>query len=283
MQAMMLIGRVGHLAKQTVAALVLVIFASHASAADRANVEAFLKVTGFDVALAAIAHSAEHAPVLLGHEPNDFGQAWTHVSREVFDNDQMQDIAVGILSQTLSKEQLGHAAAFYASDLGQRLVAVENEAHADADGDTKRAHGLYLIEKIGPDSDRVQTLERLLAAVGSSDQSVRAIQEVMVRFLMAASHAGALGYTIDEDTLREIIAQDEEAMRADMLAGGLAHAAYTYRDISDDELSDYADALEHPTMQQVYDLMNAVQYEIMANRFEILAVRMADLQPAEEL
>jgi len=36
-------------------------------------------------------------------------------------------------------------------------------------------------------------------------------------------------------------------------------------------------------MQGVYVLMNAVQYEIMANRFEVLAVRMADLQPGQDL
>jgi len=36
-------------------------------------------------------------------------------------------------------------------------------------------------------------------------------------------------------------------------------------------------------MARVYELMNAVQYEIMANRFEVLAARMAELQPAQEL
>jgi len=36
-------------------------------------------------------------------------------------------------------------------------------------------------------------------------------------------------------------------------------------------------------MQRVYELMNAVQYEVMANRFEALATRMSGLQPGEEL
>ncbi|MEO0750318.1 MAG: DUF2059 domain-containing protein [Pseudomonadota bacterium] len=253
------------------------------SAADRANVEAFLQVTGFDVALEAIAHSAEHAPALLGQEPDDFGQDWMRVSRDVFDGPQMQRMAVDILIQTLTPDHLGHAALFYASDLGQRLVAVENASHGNDDTEAKRKEGMALLQHMGPDSDRITTIMRLLDAVDSSGQSVRAVQEVMVRFLMAASHAGALGYEIDEDTLRALIKQDEQAMLADMQAGGLASAAYTYRDISDADLAAYADALEHPTMQEVYELMNAVQYEIMANRFETLAVKLADLHPAEEL
>jgi hypothetical protein len=36
-------------------------------------------------------------------------------------------------------------------------------------------------------------------------------------------------------------------------------------------------------MARVYELMNAVQYEIMANRFEVLAARMRGLTPAQEL
>ena len=42
-------------------------------------------------------------------------------------------------------------------------------------------------------------------------------------------------------------------------------------------------ALEHPDMKKVYDLMNAVQYEIMANRFEDLARRLSGLTPSSEL
>ncbi|MEM6586881.1 MAG: DUF2059 domain-containing protein [Pseudomonadota bacterium] len=262
---------------------VLLVLALPAKAADRANVEAFLKITGFDVALAAIAHSADHAPALLGQDAADFGPEWVQISEEVFDAPHMQKMAVDILSETLTNEHLHHAAEFYASDLGQRLVEVENASHATEDRDVKRSEGQRLLKKIDASSERMTALLRLMDAVDTSDQSVRAVQEVMVRFLMAASHTGALGYTIDEDTLRELMRSDEAAMTADMEEGGRANAAYTYRDISDQDLAAYADALEHPLMQEVYELMNAVQYEIMANRFETLAVRMADLRPAEEL
>ncbi|MEO0372208.1 MAG: DUF2059 domain-containing protein [Pseudomonadota bacterium] len=262
---------------------VLMAAAIPARAADHANVEAFLHVTGFDVALAAIAHSADHAPALLGQEAEDFGPEWVRISEEVFDVPEMQRMAVDILSETLSPEHLGHAAEFYASDLGQQVVAVENASHANADVDEKREEGLRLMQEMGPTSPRMTTLLRLMEAVDTSDQSVRAVQEVMVRFLMAASHTGALGYSIDEDTLRDLLRGDEAAMMADMEEGGRANAAFTYRDISDADLEAYAKALEHPMMQEVYQLMNAVQYEIMANRFETLAVRIADLRPAEEL
>ena len=100
---------------------------------------------------------------------------------------------------------------------------------------------------------------------------------------MAASHAGVLDYQIDEGALRAVIRNQEDEMRENMVEAGLANAAFTYRDLSLEELEDYTEALETPKMQRVYELMNAIQYEIMANRFEVLAARMAETHPGQEL
>ena len=63
----------------------------------------------------------------------------------------------------------------------------------------------------------------------------------------------------------------------------MAGSAYTYQAFSDDEVLTYAQALEDPKMQKVYALMNAVQYEIMANRYEAVAQRLAGMQPSQDL
>ncbi|MEM9870775.1 MAG: hypothetical protein AAF822_05925, partial [Pseudomonadota bacterium] len=76
---------------------------------------------------------------------------------------------------------------------------------------------------------------------------------------------------------------DKEVLEASIADGAMTGAAYTYQSFSDVEVLAYVEALEHPKMREVYDLMNAVQYEIMANRFEALAVWMQDLQPSQEL
>ncbi|MEM6660265.1 MAG: hypothetical protein AAF625_19425, partial [Pseudomonadota bacterium] len=73
------------------------------------------------------------------------------------------------------------------------------------------------------------------------------------------------------------------AMRQSMQLSALAGAAYTYQDFSDADVDAYVAALEQPLMQEVYELLNAIQYEIMAMRFEILAARMAELHPAQDI
>lgn len=267
-------------------ALMLGICALSATAepAERAQVEAFLEVTGFDVALESIRLSADAAPQMLGLQAEDFGSEWKRLVSEVFKTQLMHDMALDILQKTLTEQLLTHAADFYASDLGQRLVVAENSSHMIEEDGLKSESGAQIIEglnRIG--SERVAILERLNRASGSEESSLKSIQEVQIRFLMAAAGAGVIELQMDEPDLREAMQSQEEELRANLRQSALEGAAYTYQAFSDEEMVAYAEALEHPDMQQVYSLMNAVQYEIMANRFEAVAERLRQMQPSQDL
>ncbi|MEO9652962.1 MAG: DUF2059 domain-containing protein [Roseobacter sp.] len=251
---------------------------------DPDKLEAFLEATGFDVALESMRLSASSAPQMLGLQAEDFGLQWTTLVNDVFETELMHDMAIDILSQTLKDDLLDHAVNFYTSDLGARLVVVENTSHLNDDDELKFESGEAIVAglvKIG--STRVAELKRLNGAVGSEDASVFAIQEVQVRFLMAAAAAGVIDLRMDEADLRENLKRQEGEMRRNMQINGLAGSAYTYQSFSDEEITAYADALEHPMMQKVYALMNAVQFDIMANRYEEMARGMRDLSPSQEL
>ena len=255
-----------------------------AQAADRARLEAFLTVTGFDVALESIKLSAASAPEMLGLDTDAFGDDWTRLADDIFETETLHDMALDILEQTLSDDLLAHAAEFYASDLGQRLVVAENASHMMEDDTAKSAQGEAIVAQLVADgSDRLNSLNRMNAAIDTSGHGVRALQEIQLRFLMAAAAAGVIELRIDIEDLRGMMREQEGELRRAMQKSGLSGAAYTYRDFSDAEVLAYAKALEHPDMKLVYELMNAVQYEIMANRFEKLAARMADLHPGTEL
>lgn len=261
----------------------LAIMALPARAADRANIEAFLTTTGFDVAIESIALSAESAPEMLGLDASDFGIEWKRVSEEVFDPAMMRERAMDILEETLEDDLLDHVAAFYASPLGAELVAAENDSHM-ADEDHKREAGKALVAEMVVDgAGRIDLLERMNHAIDPNDVGPRAAQEIQIRFLLAASYAGVIELRMDEAGLRAALKESEGALRRDMAASALVSAAYTYRAFSDEDIRTYAEALEDPRMQTVYELMNAVHYDIMINRFEALAGRMGDLSPGEEL
>lgn len=278
---------IAHLLRGVVVAFtlsMLVAAPARAETAQADRIEAFLTVTGFDAALDSIALSAGDAPMMLGRTPTDFGADWTRTVAEVFDPSVMRGQALEILGKALTDDLLTHAVEFYASDLGQRLVAVENAAHMSDDGDTPRLEGEKIIADLLRDgAPRLAILQRKGPAIDPQDSAVRAVEEIQIRFLLSASAAGVVEMELDEATLRSLMEDQRGALRQSMRESALAHSAYVYRDFDDAELEAYVVALEHPDMQRVYELMNAIQYEIMANRFEVLAGRMADLHPGEEL
>jgi len=255
-----------------------------ARAADREDVARFLTVTGFDVALESIRLSADSAPQMLGIDADAFGSEWQRLVREVFDTDVMLKMGTDILAQTLDEEALTHAADFYASDLGTRLVEAENAAHMSEDDAVEDEGGQAIIEGLRSiSSPRIALLERLNNASDVEDNSIRALQEVQIRFLLAAAQAGVIELQLEEPDLRELMLSQEDEMRASIRENALVNSAYTYQAFSDDEIEAYAEALEHPLMQKVYALMNAVQYEIMANRYEAVALRLSGMQPSQDL
>lgn len=255
-----------------------------AAAADRAKIQEFLEITGFDVALESIRLSANAAPEMLGLEAADFGSEWRRLTGEIFATDIMHDMALDILEETLDEDLLTHASDFYASDLGRRLVVAENAAHMNEEDALTEESGEAIVaglERI--ESPRLDFIARLNAASDSSGTALRALQEVQVRFLMAAAGAGVIELQFEEPDLRELLSADAADIKREMDENAVIWAAYTYQSFLDGEVLEYAKALEHPKMRQVYDLMNAVQYEVMANRFEALAVAMQRLQPSQDL
>jgi len=274
---------IAHHALRAVFLACLVVWAGLAQAADRDRLKAFMATTGFDVALDSLRLSAGSAPAMLGLQESDFGSDWTRLADDVFDEALMRNTALDILEQTLSDEALAHAAGFYASPLGQRLVEAENASHMmdDAIKDSEGQREAATLMQDNP--DRIALYQAMSDAIGSEDSAVKAITEVQVRFLMSAMAAGLMEGRMDEQDLRGALSSQDEALRLSLQANAISGNAYTYRDFTDDEVQAYLDALNEPLMQEVYDLMTAVQFTIMADRFEVLGARMVELHPSQEL
>ena len=257
--------------------------ASSAFAANRDDVKSFLETTGFDVAIESIAVGAGGAPSMLGLEGNDFGQTWTDLAEETFVPEDMVEQALDLLEERLDQDLLQHAADFYGSDLGQRLVHAENLSHMD-DDELKQIAGRQIVAGMVEAGDpKIEYFQRMHVAIDPEGLGLKAVQVIQVRFLLAASRAGVIRQDLDEDMLWAQIEANEAATRRAILEGSIAGAAYTYQDFTADELEAYTLALEDERMQTVYQVMNAVHYHIMSDRMDALALHLDKLTPSEDL
>ena len=102
----------------------LILIAGPAAAADRGKVQAFVAVTGYDVVIESLQQGAMAGPGMVGDAPDSFGRDYARLAEEVFEPEAMKERALDILAAVMPDELIDAGAAFYASDLGQRLVAV---------------------------------------------------------------------------------------------------------------------------------------------------------------
>ena len=251
--------------------------------ADRDKIKAFMKVTGFDVSLESMRVSAGDAPAMLGMDSADFGRSWKLTADELFSPDSLKEDALDILQQALSDDVLLHASEFYASDLGRRLVTAENLSHFE-DSELKKQQGeILLVGLLDRASPQPQYFRDMAKDIGAIDSGIRSFREVQVRFIMAAMGSGLIEQRLDEPDLRNMLAKEDASIKEQMLKNIVIANSYTYRDFTDLEIAKYQGALSTDEMNEVYELMNAIHFAIMADRYERLAVEMVKLHPLQEL
>ena len=254
-----------------------------AKAADRTKIAQFMAVTGFDVALESMRLSARDAPTMLGLDADDFGLSWSRLADRIFEPEALKNDALEILDNALTDDVLAHANQFYGSNLGQRLVTAENGSHG-LEFEDREAEGARLAQALSArGSPQPQYFLDMAESIGYVGATIKAYREVQVRFLMAASLAGLIDQRFDEVDLRAMLAQQDDEVRRAMVENLIVANAFTYRDFTDSEIEIYRDALAMPQMMKVYELMNAIHFTIMADRFERMALEMVNLIPTQEL
>jgi hypothetical protein len=269
--------------KILVAISLLFLMVMPAKAADRTKIAQFMAVTGFDVALESMRLSARDAPTMLGFDADDFGLSWSRLADRIFEPEALKNDALEILDNALTDDVLAHATQFYGSKLGQRLVTAENESHG-LEFEDREAEGARLAEALSArGSPQPQYFLDMAESIGYVGATIKAYREVQVRFLMAASLAGLIDQRFDEVDLRAMLAQQDDEVRRAMAENLIVANAFTYRDFTDSEIEFYRDALAMPQMMEVYELMNAIHFTIMADRFERMALEMVNLTPTQEL
>jgi hypothetical protein len=146
------------------------------------------------------------------------------------------------------------------------------------------AEGGRLVEEMtANDPERLKLMSELATAVGATDVSIRALVEMQVRFTMAAAAAGSLDLGMGEDELRARSTEAMDGLRGQLQEMGVVGNAYTYRALSNEDIAEYVATLKTPEMQQIYEVLNAVQYEIMIEKYEELGSRMGELKPETDL
>lgn len=254
-----------------------------ALAADRAAAARFVEVSGFDKALASIPPAVMEGGAAFGGGEDAFTQQWKRAVKDVFDLEGIEAQALDMMEAILPDDSLALATDFYASPLGLRLVAVENETYSLAVSDRAAAGQRLLEEAEKDDPERVALIRAFVDSAQDLDHAVQVTFEIQLRYLLTAMASGAIEPGPSEEELRMILEAQAPQLKQAYADYMLRASMFTYREISNEDMRAYTEALDGAALTEVYEVLNGIYAEILAQRFEALAVHLGAIEPEDDL
>lgn len=173
------------------------------------------------------------------------GAAWQQQVARIYDTDRISEGIRAGLEPTLTGDTLEEVITFFASDLGQRVLTLENSARvAMADPQIEAAARTRFHEVQGTNDAVLVQIRRMIDAGDLINRNVTSALNSNVQFMRALVD-GKLYEMSEEDILNDALSE-RDAIEADTTAwiGGFLMLAYS--PLSIDDLERYADFSETP-------------------------------------
>ncbi|MEP3741177.1 MAG: DUF2059 domain-containing protein [Sulfitobacter pontiacus] len=167
------------------------------------------------------------------------GPGWTLQVERIHDPERMVEAVRRALEETMSPSAVEDAIDFYTTDLGGRIVALENAARAAiAEREVEQIARANYGVLAGDNDPRLALIRRLITSADMVDRNVSTALNSNLQFLRGMRDGGALEDS-DEDLLSEI-GGDLDAVTEDTSVWAHAYMLLAYHPLSDAEIERYA-------------------------------------------
>lgn len=173
------------------------------------------------------------------------GAAWEQQVARIYDTYRISEGIRAGLEPNLSGDALEDVITFFASDLGQRVLTLENSARvAMADPEVEAAARARFEEARGTDGSRRAHITRMIDAGDLINRNVTSALNSNIQFMRALVDGGL--YEMSESEILEDVLSERDAIEADTTGWINGFLMLAYSPLSDEELTHYADFSETP-------------------------------------
>ncbi|WP_163886642.1 DUF2059 domain-containing protein [Aliiruegeria sabulilitoris] len=167
-------------------------------------------------------------------------ERWPDLVRQIYDPERMTDMLADAMAASMPEGMVEGAAAFFDSDLGQRILTLEISAReAMLQPSVESAAQDYLAMLQDDGSPRIALLEEFVEINDLVENNVIAALNASYAFYTGLNAAGAFGeFRSEEEMLRELWSQ-EETIRLDSGIWVMSYLAMAYQPLSDAEIERY--------------------------------------------
>lgn len=225
--------------------------AAEVSAASAAGVTRLADAIGIGdilevMRLEGVAHGAKIAVDLFDRQT---GTGWTTVIGRIYDTEKMRAEFEAQLAGALNDDAalIDAGLAFFGSDLGRKIVALEISARKTLmEDNAKQAAESAYAELTETDPARSEQLDRFVARNGLVDFNVTGALNANLAFALGLREVGPLAEDITESQILADVWGQEESIRRETKQWLFSFLALAFRSLSDGELERYIAFSELP-------------------------------------
>jgi Uncharacterized protein conserved in bacteria (DUF2059) len=181
--------------------------------------------------------------------PSGGGDAWTAAVSDIYDVRVLRARFNEALQAELAShpEAMAEIIAFFASDLGQRIVSLEIDARrAFLDTATEEAARVAADEQASSRDFKVDLIRRMIEAADLLEMNVAGAMSGNLAFMQGMSLTGVYGTAMPEDQMLSDVWAQEEQTRADTSSWLYAYLGLAYDPLTEAEFQAYIDFAESP-------------------------------------
>lgn len=220
-----------------------------------------LLLNGFDTLTEDQARSLATAPEGTRDSDPNMADAWDRLAPRFFEPEPVFNAAAGDLAELASDAELQVLRDFFASALGQQVTQLEEATQTeDMDDVDQVALGRDILAD-DTDAERLEALQRLALAFGTPEET--AAMSLNTQFVFQQALNENLGRAIPDADLLAMIIRQQNDMIDRLRTESVARKAFVYQSLSVEEVNAYAELIESPAGQKMYDAVeNAMAREI---------------------
>lgn len=185
--------------------------------------------------------------------PSGGGADWKAEVSRIYDVDRLRANFTAALEASLGSdpETLAEIAAFFGSDLGQRILKLEIEARrAFLDTAAEEAAQVAADDAAAAKDPRVTQLRRMIEAADLLEMNVAGTLSGNLSFMTGVASTGAYGVVPDDQILSEVWAQEDQ-IRADTSTWLYSYLGLAYSSLTEAEMESYIKFWESPAGQRL--------------------------------
>jgi hypothetical protein len=197
--------------------------------------------------------------------PPPFLAAWKDTAYETLDADTLHAELEAALDGKLTDAENAEVAAYFRSDFGKRITALEIEIQAMGAEEQLAARdaGIAILEDLPEDATRAKQIDEIMTLV-SADVARAMLGQAMRAMLVSMSLSGANGdIEVPWEEIDRQLADLMPGFEQEMLLTQRALMAYAYASLSDDEVEDYLKFLRTDASQRFYALIGLSAGQVM--------------------